>query len=124
MDVYLYYIAYVYVPHDYKSLQFKIGNWEPLDDAQGYDSNVSCKTTQVRAGIYGLTGSASVTEHNSNFLCVWACTIFTVASCLHHYLTSNCTSLLTVKCLQSNFKLEDIFKFSENNFFPPLNISA
>lgn len=52
MDVYLCYIAYVYVPHDYKSLQFKtIGNRESLDDAQGFDSTVSCKTTQVCAGL-------------------------------------------------------------------------
>lgn len=73
-----------------------------------------------------LTPSTSAFEHTSNFPCVWVCTIFSVASYLHHYLASNCTSLLTLKCLKSNFKLEDIFKFSENNrfFFFTLNIPA
>lgn len=71
-----------------------------------------------------LTQSTPVTEHTRNFPYVWACAIFSVASCLHHYLASNCTSLLTLKCLKSNFKLENIFKFSENIFFFTLNIPA
>lgn len=78
----------------------------------------SCKNTES-TGLCGLTvwPPQPLSEHTNNCPYVWACTIFFVASCLHHYLASKCTSTLTLKCLKSNFKLDDIFKFSENNKF-------
>ena len=87
------------------------GQWGTFaHDAQRYMAP-SCKNTEPSGDVWinCLTPSTSVAEHTGNFPYVWACTIFSLASCLHHDLAGNCTSPLTLKCLKSNFKLENVY---------------
>lgn len=62
-----------------------------------------------------LTPSASaVGAHQSLSLCICECVraFFFVASYLHHDSAGNCSSAHTLKCLESYFKLDNVFEFS------------